>query len=240
MALRWVDMALETRLDCYDLNIAFGQLKEWLSKEICGKETARKTATQIHRLWLTQKDQHDKLRQQVLNNNWAEQNTSFWPILHYGLSLNVFPLFLEVCKTTGRLLNLQTSCRREDIYQRIQEIYSNPASTITATRRVIQTLLDWGFLVEKNKEISAKEIYVDDIYLTQWLVEALLTARQVENLPFADLAKSSELLGIRLQHVRSAIRSAEYLRIEYTPSFEMICINDQSFSFLPPAPAKQA
>lgn len=226
MALQWVDMALETRLACCDSNIAFVQLKEWLSKE-CGKETARKTATQIHRLWLVIGDQHDKLRQQVFDNRLVE-NTTFWPILHYGLSLNVFPLFWNVCQITGRLLNLQTSCRREDIYQRIQEIYSNPVSTIAATRRVIQTLLDWGFLVEKNKEILAKEIYVDDVYLTQWLVEALLTARQVEKLPFADLAKSSELLGIHLQDVRSATRSASHLRIECTLGFEMMCISNEA------------
>lgn len=223
MALRWVDMALEARLACHDPDVAFRQLKEWLSKEISGKETVRKTATQTRRLWLAIGDQHDKLRQQVFDNGLAE-NTTFWPILHYGLSLNVFPLFWDVCQITGRLLNLQTSCRRDDIYQRIQEIYGNPASTGAATRHVIQTLVDWGFLLEKDKEISAKEVCVDDANLTQWLIETLLIARQVEKLPFADLAKSSELLGIHLQNVRSAIRSAEYLRIEYTLGFEMICV----------------
>lgn len=225
MALRWVDMALEARLAHHDPDIAFHQLKEWLSKERSGKETVRKTATQIRRLWLAIGDQHDKLRQKVLNNGLAE-NTAFWPILHYGLSLNVFPLFWDVCQITGRLLNLQTSCRRDDIYQRIQEIYANPASTGAATRHVIQTLVDWGFLLEKGKEISAKEIWVDDAHLTQWLIEALLIARQVEKLPFADLVNLSELLGIHLQNVRSAIRSAEYLRVEYTLGFEMICLTN--------------
>lgn len=227
MALRWVDMALEARLACHDPDVAFRQLKELLSKEISGKETVRKTATQTRRLWFAIGDQHDKLRQQVFDNGLVE-NTAFWPILHYGLSLNVFPLFWDVCQITGRLLNLQTSCRRDDIYQRIQEIYGNPASTGAATRHVIQTLIDWGFLLEKDKDISAKEICIDDASLTQWLIEALLLARQVEKLPFADLAKSSELLGIRFQDVRSAIRSASHLRIEYTLGFEMICISNEA------------
>lgn len=226
MALRWVDMALEARLACHDLDVAFRQLKEWLSKEISGKETVRKTATQIRRLWLSKGDQHDFLRQQVITNGLAE-NTAFWPILHYGLSLNVFPLFWDVCQITGRLLNLQTSCRRDDIYQRIQEIHGNPASTSASTRHVIQTLVDWGFLLVKGKEISAKDICIEEANLTQWLIEALLIARQVGKLPFADLAKSSELLGIRFQDVRSAIRSASHLRIEYTLGFEMICLNDK-------------
>lgn len=220
-------MALEARLACHDPDIAFHQLKEWLSKEISGKETVRKTATQTRRLWLAIGDQHDELRQQVINNGLAE-NTAFWPILHYGLALNVFPLLWDVCQITGRLLNLQTSCRRDDIYQRIQEIYGNPASTGAATRHVIQTLIDWGFLLEKDKEISAKEVCVDDASLTQWLIEALLIARQVEKLPFADLAKSSELLGIRFQDVRSAIRSASHLRIEYSLGFEMIRISNEA------------
>jgi len=223
MALRWVDMALEARLAHHDPDLAFRQLKQWLSKEISGKETARKAASQTRRLWLARGDQHDKLRQQVINNGLAE-NTSFRPILHYGLALNVFPLFLAVCQTTGRLLNLQTSCRRDDIYQRILEIYGNPTSTSAATKHVIQTLVDWGFLLKKGKELSAKEISIDDANLTQWLIEALLTARQAEKLPLADLVKSSELLGIRFQDVRSAIRSASYLRIEYALGFEMICV----------------
>lgn len=223
MALRWVDMALEAFLAHHDPDVAFRQLKEWLSKEISGKETVRKTATQTRRLWLAKGDQHDELRRQVINNGLAE-NVAFWPILHYGLALNAFPLFRNVCQTTGRLLNLQASCHREDIYRRIQEIYGNPASTGAATRHVIQTLVDWGFLLEKDKEISAKEIRIDEANLTQWLVEALLRARQVEKLPLADLTKLPELLGIRFKDVRSAIRSASHLRIEYTLGFEMICV----------------
>ena len=42
IALRWVNMALELRLANIDTDLAFHQLKEWLSKEIPGKETARK------------------------------------------------------------------------------------------------------------------------------------------------------------------------------------------------------
>ena len=221
MALRWVNMALELRLLNHDPDHAFHQLRKWLYKEIPGKETARKTAAQTRRLWLAKGDQYHELRQQVMDNDLTE-NKDYWSLLHYGLSLNVFPLFWDVCQITGRLLNLQTICHRSDIHQRVQEKYGNPASTRAATDRVFQTLADWEFLIDRNGEISVQVISVDDIKLTQWLIFALMSVRSVDKLPFADGINASELLGIRFEDARTAIRLSSYLRIERIMDAEML------------------
>ena len=188
--------------------------------EISGKETARKTATQTRRLWLVKHDEYHPLRQKVIDNGLADNHIQ-WPLLHYGLSLNVFPLFWGVCQTTGRLLNLQAICHRKDVHLRVQEKYGNPASTSAATDRVIQTLVDWGLLIDRIGEISAQVISVDDIKITQWLIIALMLARATDKLPLVDVSKAPELLGIRFEDVRTAIRSASMLRVERLFDIEM-------------------
>lgn len=222
MALRWMNMTLDLRLSNQESKEALLQLKEWLSKEILGKETQRKTLAQANHMWLIKEDQHERLRDWVINGGLVE-NFAYRPLFHYGLALNVFPLFWEVCYATGRILNLQPSCRREDIYQRMREIHSSPVSIVTATKHVIQTLVDWGLLNVNSREISTREIMIEDMALTQWLVAVLLSARKTNKMPLEDLNKTPELLGIRFQDVRSAIRLSPNLRIEYGLGCEMVC-----------------
>jgi len=223
IALRWANMALELAVAKQDPNLAFQQLKEWLSKEIRGKETARKTATQVRRLWFAEHDPYQTLRQQALDRDLAG-NQAHWSLLHFGLALNVFPLLRDVCQITGRLLNLQTSCYRKDIYQRIQEKYGNPASTGAATRHVFQTLVDWGLVVERGNEISVRAISVDDTRLVQWMIVALMSARSAENLLLVDVLNAPELLGLRFQDARAAIHPSCCLQIERKLDIEMVVL----------------
>ena len=221
MALRWVNMALELRLLNQDPDHAFHQLKGWLSKEISGKETARKTTNQIRQVWLAQQDLCDELRRQAIDDGLVE-DAGYRSLLHHGLCINIFPLFWDVCQVTGRLLNLQDFCQRSDIHQRVLERYGSPVSTKLAINRAIQTLIDWGLLVEEKGAISTKEIDVDNKKLAQWLIVALISAQSTAKLPLIDVSKAPELLGIRFTDARTAIRSSAILRIERLLDIEMV------------------
>lgn len=221
LALRWVNMALELRLLNQSLDKSFHQYRDWLSTEISGKETARKTSTHARRLWLTDFDEHAALRQRVFDNQLAV-NQEIWPLLHFGLSLNIFPLFFDVCQATGRLLRLQPICYRRDVHKRILEKYGNPSSISSATDRVFQTLIDWGMLMDQRGAISARVILVNDMKVAQWLIEALIISRAEEKIPLIDLSKSSELLGISFEDLRSVVRLSPSLRIDNTFGLEMI------------------
>lgn len=221
MALSWVNMALELRLLNQDTDHAFRQLKEWLSKEIPGKVTARKTTNQIRKVWLAHQDLYDELRLQAIDDGLVE-DVGYRTLLHHGLCINIFPLFWDVCQITGRLLNLQDVCQRSDIHQRVLERYGNPISTKLAVNRTIQTLIDWGLLVEQSGKLSNQIITVDNVNLIQWLIAALLSARATDKLPLADLSNAPELLGIHFQDPRSAIRMASFLYIERGLDIEMV------------------
>ena len=82
--------------------------------------------------------------------------------------------------------------------------------------------MDWGFLIDRNGELLAQEILIDDLELTQWLVAALLKAQAIEKIALVDSLKTPELLGISFQNLRAAIREASFLRIERMLNTEMV------------------
>jgi len=221
LALRWVDMALELRMVADEISNARKQFRTWLSQEIDGQISADKTAYQINRIWLIDDDPFRNLRRIALSNGLVNDRRN-WPILHYGLAINVFPLFTDVCQATGRLLNLQPTCTSRDIYQRVQEKYGNPASVEQASRRALQTLIDWGFLRNDDGSISIQEIPMTDSLIIEWLLTALMSAKSIDKTPLTDAVKASELLGIQLLDARSAIRLSSRLRIERILNVEMV------------------
>lgn len=221
LALRWADMALDLYMTNDDQSKARKQFRSWLSQEIEGQVSARKTADQINRIWLIENDPFENLRKMAILNGLAN-NHRFRPLLHFGLAINVFPLFADVCRVTGRLLNLQTSCTNRDINQRVQEKYGNPASIKRATNRTIQTLIDWGILTNHDGAISTKEFLVSDLKTTEWLLTALISAHSTDRVPLVDIIKTPELMGIRFEDARAAIRSASKLKIERLLDVEMV------------------
>ncbi len=226
MALEWVNTALELRLANQNTDDAFHELQAWLSKEIPGKETARKTATQVRRLWLVDNDSAHQLRQQALESKLFENPVNL-PLLHLGLSLNVFPLFMDICQSTGRLLNLQGRCTRKDVHQRMLEKYVNPRSTKVATDRVFQTLVDWKMLIEQEGKLLDRKIIVNDIKLIQWLITAILIAQSTDRMLLADINKAPELLGVRFRDMRDAVRDAPSLHIERILNAETVIYRNE-------------
>jgi hypothetical protein len=223
LALRWVDMALEMRMVTDATSSARKQFRAWLSQEIEGNVSADKTAYQINRIWLIDDDPFDNLRKMAISNGLANDHR-YRPVLHFGLAINVFPLFVEVCKATGRLLNLQPTCTNHDIVQRVQEKFGNPESVKRASRRVLQTLFDWGLLIDRDGSISIQEFTITDQLIIEWLITALITSQSTDKIPLVDVVKVPELLGIRFEDARSAIRSASTLRIERLLDVEMVIV----------------
>jgi hypothetical protein len=224
LALRWADMALDLSMVNEGKSKARKQLSTWLAQEIDGQVSARKTADQISRLWLVNDDPFVNLRKMAITNGLADNNR-YRPILHFGLAMNVFPLFAYVCRVTGRLLNLQVSCTNRDIYQRVQEKYGNPKSIERASYRTIQTLIDWGLLISNDAGISTHKILISDPLTIEWLLTALILAYSTDKIPLTDAVKAPELLGIRFEDTRSVIRSTSMLKIERQLDVEMIILN---------------
>lgn len=209
----WADAALEMRISGSDLGQSKAKLREWLAREISGKETIRKTTTQISRVWLAKDDPWEFLRKLALFNGLADkpENRIY---LHYGMALNIFPLFRDVCRSIGRLANLQTVISRQLIIKRTMEKYSGLHSSQAAVYRVVQTLIDWNLIQDTEGRIAPFPRSVENQNITAWLICALVSLQPSQSMLVADLNNASELLGLRLIDSRNSIQKALYLRLE--------------------------
>ena len=133
IAKRWADYAFDLRSSASQEQNSYIQLQKWLSQEIKGKEVVEKTSSQLRRIWLAE-DQYNLLRKQAVEIG-SGQDPSSRMILHYGLALNVFPFFRDLCVSVGRLIRLQGKCQGKEVRQRLLEKYQSKATVGFAARR---------------------------------------------------------------------------------------------------------
>jgi hypothetical protein len=208
LAKRWVDYAYDLRASSAASKEAYVELKNWLSKDIAGKETARKTANQIKRLWLVDSDNVSGLRCDALSFGRAD------PVLSYGIAINVFPFLRDLSVLIGKLFQLHGEFDRNEIQQRMIEKYQSSATTLRATDRCIQTLSDWGFILEKGGKKAAAVVDVNDLQLAGWFLCALAKTQPGSVISLSDLLHSPLKLGISIADERGVIRDHPRLSIE--------------------------
>jgi hypothetical protein len=223
LALRWVDMALELRIAGFNKNTATEKMCDWLTHEINGKEVVRKTVNQLNRMWFSDLDISSSPGNWVIHNGLANV-LDYRSVIHHGMALIAFPLYRDVCSTSGRLFKLQGKCQRGEIFLRVLEKYSNPESTKRGVDRVLQTLEDWGILLSRDGSYMSREFSISETKLTEWLIRILLQVYGADQLLFMDLINAPELIGINFIDARAAIRGASQLHIDRTMDIEMISL----------------
>lgn len=232
LALRWVDMALDLRIAGFNKAAATEKMYDWLSHEIIGKEVVRKTIIQINRMWFTETNSSSSSGNWVIQNSLAE-DLNDRPVIHHGMALIAFPLYRDVCATTGRFIKLQGKCNRGEILLRVLEKYTNPESTKRGINRVLQTLVDWGILYTADRYYVSREISISNTKLIEWMIIILLEVYRVNQLPLADILNAPELIGISFADTRAAIRSASQLHIERTIDTELVSSVRQEYGRFP-------
>lgn len=220
LALEWANYSLELFHSSASLDEGYSLLKSYLQEEIPGIESARKTANQLKRLWLF-RDACSPLREKTIT---LHQMVTLQekPILHFGIAVNVFPLFRDVCYVIGSQVQLSGGISRKQIQERILEKYGNPVTIPRATDRVAQTLEDWGFILTINGVCTVKQMRVDNLQVSHWLVIALLNIQVGNRMPLRDFVTLPILLGIDVGDIRNIIRQSNDLLLENTPDSEVI------------------
>lgn len=220
LALEWANYSLDLLQSSTSLDEGYSLLKLYLQKEITGEESARKTANQLKRLWL-HRDSCSPLREKVIAI-YQMMTLQDKPVLTYGMAVNVFPLFHDVCNVIGSQMHLSGGISRKQIQQRILEKYGNPVTMPRATDRVVQTLENWGFVTTINGICTVNQMRVDNPMVAHWLVIALLNLQVGKKMPLRDFATLPTLLGIEVGDIRNIIRQSRDLSLDRTPDAEVI------------------
>lgn len=178
-------------------------LKDKLSIEGDAKRgTLSKTITILLKLWLSVPPGLEGLRGAALELMKTLHPDSHI-VLHWGMSMAVYPFWGVVAANVGRLQRLQGSFSTSQVQRRIREQYGERETVFRAARRIIRSFYDWGVISETGKKgiyTAAGPKTVSNIQLILWLVEALLHTTENLRSSFKELVNSPALFPFSLAH----------------------------------------
>ena len=212
LALKWANYAFELFQTNEDEDYLYHSLRAYLDSEIEGDVTSRKTSNHLKRLWLTKDDPYQTLRMAALALPHA-RSPELLPILHLGLTMNVFPIYRETLRAIGTLERVINPVPKGAVAERVLESFGSTSSVPRAVARIIQTLEDWGFIEVEPKSLKLKHIELQDHQLSAWLITALVMANDANGIVLSELPLVPEKLGVKLPNPREVIRTSGNLSI---------------------------
>lgn len=229
LALRWADYSLELFLSCENEAENYRLLKEYLKNEITGEASARKTSNQLKRLWLNNQDEFQFLRDEAATILKQNNVADLW-VFHFGMAINVFPIFRETCRKIGELSRGQPALRRNLIVDRVSQVFLSPNSIPRVVSRVIQTLEDWKLVETYQDNVRLCEIPIEDINIGAWFVQALMFSQQKEEVSITSVNNIPDKLGLKFPDIRQIVQQSNYFSIRRNASGDEVIVNNDSTS----------
>lgn len=199
IALPWAEFALEMAVHATDDKTEqVKKLKKHLSVFMKGEDATRKTANVLTRLWIETYPSLAYQRNEAIGL-YQETAQSAHLILHWGMSLAVFPLFRDVVSQIGKLCQLQGSFSRQEIHVRLLEKYSNISTLPRSIDRMIQTMANWD-AIEKQPggAFISKSIDIGNPKMQQWLIAILVQATPGHRVLLNDIYRLPEIFPFML------------------------------------------
>ncbi len=135
-----------------------------------------KVITILKRIWVPSSDGRESLREHALALLQSHPKRQHL-VLHWGMTMAVYPFWGAVAETVGRLMSLQGSVIAAQAQRRVRERYGERETVARAARRVIRCFIDWEVLREsetKGQYVLGKGTPIEDCELAGWLIESLL------------------------------------------------------------------
>lgn len=113
-----------------------------------GEKTYR-LANSLLASWFSPEDELIPFRNDALRlaGNIEKEN---WLPLHWAVISASYPLWFNIAKQTGRLLNLQDQISQAQIFRRLKEQYGDRETVARNTRYAIRSFIAWGTLKDSE------------------------------------------------------------------------------------------
>jgi len=169
--------------------------------------TREKAITILMKIWAIPPDHQQGLRDDGLAL-LRRLPSSDHMVIHWGMTMAVYPFWSTVAETVGRLLRLQKDVGAAQVQRRIREQFGERETVARAARRVLRSLIDWGVLGEGSKKGVYRAVnpaIVSDPGLQRWVIEAFLAAHAPEWQSLATLDRHPSLFPIAVDRVTIAL-----------------------------------
>ncbi len=137
-------------------------------------------------------------------------------VLHWGMSMAVYPFWGAVAEQVGRLLKLQGALVPRQVQRRLRERYGERETVARAARRVLRSFVDWGVLRDKSKGtyIPDNTFAIQQLDLIAWLTEAYLNAQPTGKASTREILNSPSLFPFHLSPLSADAIIAQSSRLE--------------------------
>jgi len=204
ITLNWLDATLELAANGLPSSEIYHRLDAMLEGQVAGTtpNSARgKTKTVLMHIWVKVPAQIMKLRDRAIELSQT-LDTDKRIVLHWGMCIATYPLFLDIALTTGRLMQMQGEVSGNQIQRRIAEIWGERSTLTIAVQRVLRSLVDWNILLDsdqaKHYKSTPKLILKNQPQLELWLIEAFMAGSNLEMRSFKDLIATPALFPFQI------------------------------------------
>jgi len=165
-----------------------------------GRGALEKTITILMKIWATTPKPLQPLRDdglKLLQGGSSETRL----VVHWGMTMAVYPFWGIVADITGRLLKLQGSATSAQILRRIKEQLGERETVTRSAQRAVRSYVDWHVLSDttgKGTYITAPQIVITDENLAAWLIEATLRAGDSDSVPLKTLINSPSIFPFKI------------------------------------------
>lgn len=145
---KWLDKTAFLVADGLTPSEVKNSLRE--SFEDCTSDALRKTISLLMGIWSTVPEEVKPLRNSGISL-FLDAEDYERKILHYFMTITNYPFFYDVCMFSGRLLNTTDVFNSKQTISRVQEKWGERSTTIRAVQRSLNTILNWGWLIDAKK-----------------------------------------------------------------------------------------
>lgn len=193
----WMDSALALASDDVKLDSVRALLQDDLRRELAGEHSRTETVRVLRQIWHAPGSRLTALRDAAVELARAGNDDPV--VLHWGMTMAVYPFFGAVGEAVGRQIRLQESVAAPTVLRRVAESYGDRETVSRAAQRVLQSTVEWGVLQRRasGEYVAAPKRKVT-LEASAWLVAAALNARRVEAALLEDLHAEPKLFPFDL------------------------------------------
>lgn len=211
----WLDAALDHLGLWHDDDSLRAFMNEQLIESLPSKESRAKALAIILRVWSTIPRDRMHLRDRAIELlPQISGHERVW--LHWGMTALAYPFFRDGVEVIGRLLALQDDFTTSHVQDRIVAAWGDRTTCKLAARYLLNTLADWGLLRTTESQghfLPANKLKSESSAMQLWLLEALLTASESNEIEAQQLLRLPESFPFAITIGVAELRRSETLAI---------------------------
>lgn len=174
--LDWLDQVAFSYKEYRDCQKTRREMDSYISGEVKGRDSRRKTLNVLLRIWGSVPEEHVKYRDQALEY-LGKLNRSERIVLHWGMCLLAYTFFRDVTGIIGKILSIQENVSQAQVYRRVIERWGERSTVKYALPRLVLSLYDWGVLQKKGNAGEygqGEKILIKDTEIKLWMLKCYL------------------------------------------------------------------